>query len=171
MAKTFETHLRTVPLEEEPKFPTMVAIDALVAFVLTYLVRIAYTAFSSTGSTVILNDIYYYIPPDVITILPTTKGLSAALSSGGFIPLTATSTSVPEFGASDLSALISNFSTIDDVFQNGFLEGTKFFFLLTIQLLSTLLLSIIYSLETLPRRVTVIKPDFLFLLEQVNLIK
>ena len=113
VAKTFETHLRTVPLEEEPKFPTMVAIDALVAFVLTYLVRIAYTAFSSTGSTVILNDIYYYIPPDVITILPTTKGLSAALSSGGFIPLTATSTSVPEFGASDLSALISNFSTIE----------------------------------------------------------
>ena len=148
----------------------MAAIDALVAFVLTYLVRFACAAFSSAGSTVILNDVYYYIPPDVITILPTTKGLSAALSSGGFIPLTATSTSVPGFGASDLSALVSNFSTID-VFQDGFLEGTKFFLLLAIRLRSTLLLSIFYSIETLPRRVTAIKPAFIFLLEQVNLIK
>jgi len=148
----------------------MAAIDALVAFVLTYLVRFVCAAFSSAGSTVILNNIYYYIPPDVITTLPMTKGLSAALTSGGFIPLTATSTSVPGFGVSDLSALVSNFSTIDDVFQNGFLEGTKFFFLLATQLLSTLLLSIFYSLETLPR-VTVIKPVFLFLLEPVNPIK
>jgi hypothetical protein len=149
----------------------MAVIDALVAFVLTYLARFACAAFSSAGSTVILNDIYYYIPPDVITMLPMTEGLSAALSSGGFIPLTAISTSVPGLGASDLSALVSNFSTIDDVFQNGFLEGTKFFFLLVIQLLSTLLLSIFHSLETLPRRVTAIKPDFLFLLEPVNPIK
>ncbi|OCL14587.1 glutamyl-tRNA amidotransferase [Glonium stellatum] len=101
----------------------MVAIDVLATLALAYLVRIAGAAFSSTGFTVILNDIYYFVPPDVITTIPMAKILSTTASSGGFIPLTAITTSVPGFSTSDLSTVISKFSATDDVFQDGFLEA------------------------------------------------
>jgi hypothetical protein len=79
-------------------------------------------SFAPTGQTVELDGIPYYLPANPVTTLPTYGPLHRkAESSGGLSPLTVVTTSGP--GYSDLSAIVSNWSSIDDVFSEGFLEA------------------------------------------------
>ncbi|KAF2812363.1 glutamyl-tRNA amidotransferase [Mytilinidion resinicola] len=84
-----------------------------------------YAAFSSSGSTVFVNDIAYFVPPDVVGTLPSKiqDFTSRFHGSLGPVPITVITISKPGFQVSDLSALAANFSASDDVFQDGFLEA------------------------------------------------
>lgn len=73
----------------------------------------------STGVTVTLNDIPYYIPPDPVTTLSTKlQQLNGVASVGGLVPMTVIDTT-----GEDFSQTVSNYTTTDDVFQDGFLQG------------------------------------------------
>ncbi|MCJ1405391.1 hypothetical protein MMC11_008619 [Xylographa trunciseda] len=78
----------------------------------------------STGMTVVLNDIPYYIPAGpVATIKLGATQLNAGISAAGLVPLTVVETTSLTFSQSDLEAIIANYTASDDVFQNGFLQA------------------------------------------------
>ncbi|KAK0939281.1 hypothetical protein LTR29_009157 [Friedmanniomyces endolithicus] len=98
-----------------PSVSTAVAALSLLPGTLCY-------TFASTGQTVELDGIPYYLPgTPVCTILTHGQLHEMAQSSGGLTPLTVVTTSGP--GSSDLRSLVSNWTTIDDVFSAGFLEA------------------------------------------------
>jgi len=74
----------------------------------------------STGSTVALNDVYYYIPPDPVASIARHKGFAGPRS--GFAPLTVVTTNASSYTASEISATLTKYSEEDDVFQEAFAE-------------------------------------------------
>ncbi|KAF1989847.1 amidase signature enzyme [Aulographum hederae CBS 113979] len=68
----------------------------------------------TTGFTVSLNDIYYYVPPIPVSTIPSRRG------SNGFTPITVVSVTGSSFSSSDLAATVSNFTATDDVYQEAF---------------------------------------------------
>lgn len=78
---------------------------------------------SSTGFTVSLNDIPYYISPDPIASINITDSFARRHRSGFFTPVTVVSTDDVGFSGDIFASLVSNWTVVDDVFQNGFLEG------------------------------------------------
>ena len=80
--------------------------------------------FLSTGATVELNGIPYYVPPASIGKLGIDQSLSnAAVSIGGLLPLTVIKTNGTSYQSSDLHNTVNSFLANDDVFQTGFLDG------------------------------------------------
>lgn len=77
-------------------------------------------ALSTTGTTVFLNDVAYYIPPAPVGSLQFPATLSA---ESAFVPITVLQTT-SEVVATDISVLVANFTIEDDVYQSGFLEHT-----------------------------------------------
>ncbi|UNI13623.1 hypothetical protein JDV02_000348 [Purpureocillium takamizusanense] len=77
--------------------------------------------FVSTGSTVQLNGIPYYIPPSPIghveVQLPVTSDGPDPL------PITIINSVAKTFGSADLESIKTQFSRLDDVFQPGFLNA------------------------------------------------
>jgi hypothetical protein len=82
----------------------------------------ALTSVTSTGFTVSLDDVYYYLPPYSVAAVTIPQGLSDSLGPGTFAAVTVVSTADAGFGAAELSAVESNFTSMDDVWQSGFLE-------------------------------------------------
>ena len=81
----------------------------------------------STGSTLTLNGIPYYLPANPVATLKLSPGpLKSLPSTAGLIPLTVISTTSLSFNQADLDATIANFTAADDVFQAGFVEGKHF---------------------------------------------
>lgn len=78
-------------------------------------------SFSLTGSTVLLNDVAYYVPPDVIATISVPKSIS---KKDGLTPITVVSPSGKGFTEQALSSLVATYKNGDDVFQDGFLQGT-----------------------------------------------
>lgn len=84
--------------------------------------------FASTGVTVNLNDVAYYVPPVVVGTVPVSSALVKAVAAegpggGGLVPLTVVTTEKLVFGSSELETQITGFTAADDVFQDGFLES------------------------------------------------
>jgi hypothetical protein len=79
----------------------------------------AHAAVSSTGFTVSLTDIPYFLPPQSIATLPVTDSLKTAFSNGPFLPFTVMKSTT------EISAVTIQYLAEDDVFQTGFLEGTS----------------------------------------------
>ncbi|MCJ1309334.1 hypothetical protein MMC25_002993 [Agyrium rufum] len=78
----------------------------------------------STGSTLTVNDIPYYVPAAPLTTLSVRNGLLRSLpSAAGFVPLTVISTTSLTFSQASLESVISNFTASDDVFQSAFAEA------------------------------------------------
>lgn len=77
----------------------------------------------STGQTFVLNDIPYYVPATPFTTIPLLKPLESAASAGGLVPVTVLEVSASNATLSGLEQAIDGFS-IDDVWNEGFLEGT-----------------------------------------------
>ena len=93
-----------------------------VAFVLVNLV----TAGSyKAGSTVVVNDIYYYVPSAPVSSLGVGPNqLKAATTPGeDLIPLTVMRTNLSNFDATMLREEVEKYSATDDVFNPGFLQG------------------------------------------------
>ena len=97
----------------------------MLAFLILALINAVRAAsLVSTGSTLTLNGIPYYIPADPIATLRLSSGPLRSLSSAaGLVPLTVISTTSLSFNQADLDATVANFTAADDVFQSGFVEG------------------------------------------------
>jgi hypothetical protein len=77
----------------------------------------------STGTTVSLDGIAYYLPSDPVVRIPLPRAFSKFFNSVDFVPVTVANTNKKSFGATDLENLVTTFSSSDDVFQSGFLKG------------------------------------------------
>jgi hypothetical protein len=71
-------------------------------------------ALSSTGFTVSLTDIDYFLPPKPVASIAGCEGLQSLFEDGIFAPFTVL----------NAFSSISNIADDDDVWQEGFLEGT-----------------------------------------------
>ncbi|KAF2654919.1 glutamyl-tRNA amidotransferase [Lophiostoma macrostomum CBS 122681] len=81
-----------------------------------------FAAVSSTGYTVSLTDISYFIPPKPVGKISIPESLSDKFSNGPFVPLTVFTPGTTTFTAADISTLTAQYLAADDVFQEGFLE-------------------------------------------------
>ena len=76
-----------------------------------------------TGSTLVLNDIPYYVPATPYTTISFPASLKSAASAGGLVPVTVVSgVSASNSSLSTLEDIIGGFES-DDVWSEGFLEG------------------------------------------------
>ncbi|KAI9663804.1 MAG: hypothetical protein M1821_007294 [Bathelium mastoideum] len=91
---------------------------------LVFLISLAHAiTFASTGSTVELNGIPYYIPPTSVGKLPIDQNLSNQISAGyGLLPLTVIKTNGSSYSSVNLQSTVNNYIASDDVFQTGFLN-------------------------------------------------
>ena len=79
-------------------------------------------AVSSTGFTVSLTDVSYFVPPDSVATISVTEDLKAAFSiSWPFVPFTIIKST--GYSAAEISSVVAKYLTEDDVIQAGFLEG------------------------------------------------
>lgn len=76
------------------------------------------------GKTVIVGGIAYYASPEVVSIIDATQDqLKRALTTGqDLIPLTVISDSSSSFTVEVFRQIVGNYSKVDDVFNNGFLQ-------------------------------------------------
>lgn len=99
------------------------AIRALLA-ILNVVTFVQAISFESTGSTVILNDVPYYVPPTSVANLRIWgERLQTCASVAGLVPLTVVQTTSLTLSQTDFTAIITNYTSTDDVFQSAFLEG------------------------------------------------
>ncbi|KAH7386531.1 amidase signature domain-containing protein [Cadophora sp. MPI-SDFR-AT-0126] len=77
------------------------------------------------GSTVAVNDVYYYVPSVPVSSLGVGRyQLRAAASPGeDLIPLTVMKSNCSKFDASVLKEEVERYSTMDDVFNPGFMQA------------------------------------------------
>ena len=75
----------------------------------------------STGSTVILNGVPYFAPPNPVTTLLGGWVPSFYGAGTGLLPMTVVTTNQPQYGASDLDTSVQGYAG-DDVWQSGFLQ-------------------------------------------------
>lgn len=81
---------------------------------------------ASTGQTLVLNGIPYYVPATPFTTIPIIKPLKSAASAGSLVPVTVVGLSASNATLSGLEQAVDGFS-VDDVWNEGFLEGTWMF--------------------------------------------
>ena len=86
---------------------------------------LARASVSLTGSTVLLNDIPYFIPPKSIATLSFPFG---SLNENSFTALTVVEVDKAKFSQADLNAKVQEYATKDDVWQESFLECMHFVF-------------------------------------------
>ena len=77
---------------------------------------------TSTGQTLVLNDIPYYVPATPFTTILPVPLLQSIASAGGLIPVTIVALSAGNASLSGLEQTIDGFE-VDDVWNEGFLEG------------------------------------------------
>jgi hypothetical protein len=95
---------------------------AMNAAILGLLLPTAKAAVSSTGFTVSLTDVSYFIPPDSVATISVTEDLKAAFSiSWPFVPFTVIKST--GYSAAEISSVAAKYLAEDDVIQTGFLEG------------------------------------------------
>ena len=80
---------------------------------------VAKAAIIRTGSTVLLNNVPYFIPPRSVAVL---KLLPGRLNGNDFTPLTVIEVNEPTFDQAELQGQVQNYTAVDDVWQEGFLE-------------------------------------------------
>ncbi len=84
--------------------------------------------FTSTGSTVTLNGIPYYIPGTPLVSIPNFKARTLAGTKslfGGLVPVTVVGTSLVTFNLINLQQTVKEFGEKDDVWGEAFLSGIK----------------------------------------------
>lgn len=99
------------------------AVFARYSALLAAFVASSNAALSSTGFTVSLDDVPYYIAPNAIATINITKGFPSGSKSGFFTPITVINTDDVDFSGAIFDSVVSNWTETDDVFQSGFLQG------------------------------------------------
>jgi hypothetical protein len=89
---------------------------------------LVHAVITKSGSTVNLDGTYYYIPATAVSTLGLSSDELKTASTPGedLIPMTVMTGDFTAFDASTLQANIDNFSSEDDVFSTGFLQGSKY---------------------------------------------
>lgn len=75
----------------------------------------------TTGRTLLLNDIHYYVPPTAVGKIPEWQNTG---SFDELVPVTVINHNTTSFGSNDLEQVKEVFLRKDDVFQLGFLQGS-----------------------------------------------
>lgn len=81
---------------------------------------------ATTGSTVTLNGVPYYIPGTPYASRPNFKTRALGNKTtvlGGLVPITVVTTSSVTFNLADLQKTVKRFEESDDVWQPAFLSG------------------------------------------------
>lgn len=89
-------------------------ISAILHFL--FFAKLGASELVSTGQTVSVNGIPYYVPATPLTTV-TTRRLRRLHSLGGLVPVT-----VAESSAT-LQVIVQGYGEVDDVWSTGFLEG------------------------------------------------
>lgn len=89
--------------------------------VASLIVASVQAAVSSTGLTVSLTDVDYFLPPKPIAKISGCKELSTSFEDAMFVPFTVVK--AQGYGV-DVAALTASYAE-DDVWQEGFMEGTR----------------------------------------------
>ncbi|KZM28146.1 uncharacterized protein EKO05_0005829 [Ascochyta rabiei] len=76
---------------------------------------------SSTGFTVSLTDIDYFLPPKPVARIAGCEEIKAAYADGPFVPFTVVKSH--ESGTLDTASIAAQFAEQDDVWQEGFLDA------------------------------------------------
>lgn len=76
---------------------------------------------TSTGITVSLGDVSYFLPPKVVASISLSEDVKRMLVSGTFVPFTVVKGG--DYSAAELASVTAKYLEEDDVFQEGFLEG------------------------------------------------
>lgn len=82
----------------------------------------AQATLKNTGTTVVLNEIPYYVSPDSIATM-SIYGAFGRAKSTGLLPMTVFTASVAYYTESDMNATVTKYLADDDVFQTEFLDG------------------------------------------------
>lgn len=97
---------------------------ALALVALGLLRQVSALTFASTGQTVVLDGIYFYLPADPVIVLAPENTLSRkAAGTGGITPLTVVTANSTLYTSKDLAATIKTYKDSDDVYTEGFLEA------------------------------------------------
>ena len=103
-------------------FSYAMAISNLITFSLFSLLDVVAASLTSTGQTLLLNDIPYYVPATPFTTISPLTSLNTLYSASGLVPVTIVGVSASNSSLSNLESIINGFS-VDDVWNEGFLEG------------------------------------------------
>ena len=93
---------------------------AVISFLLT--VRFTTAALTSTGQTLLLNGIDYYVPATPYIKVSSLPILNSVASAAGLVPVTVVEVSAANSSQSSIEGIINGFG-FDDVWNEGFLEG------------------------------------------------
>jgi hypothetical protein len=100
--------------------------DVMHVAVLGFLLSTVKAAVSSTGFTVSLTDVPYFLPPTSVATILVTEDLKTVFSANSpFVPFTVIKST--GYSAAELSSVVAKYLAEDDVFQTGFLEGMLIF--------------------------------------------
>ena len=107
------------------------SVSALVALALSFCFVIAGPAsVTSTGSTVELNGISYFVPSHPFTSIPGTLDVASLVGSkptdSSWVPITVVKPSTQSFGISELQDVFKTYRETDDVWSSDFLAGLSF---------------------------------------------
>ena len=76
------------------------------------------------GTTVTLNDVSFYVPPESISVIPSAaEQLINASSVGDLVPVTIVEASGSDYDIVALESTIADYLVKDDIFNEGFLQG------------------------------------------------
>jgi hypothetical protein len=78
-------------------------------------------AVKSTGFTVSLTDIDYFLPPKPVASIAGCDSLKAAFAESPFVPFTVIKGD--GYGKLDVASATAKYAAEDDVWQDGFLDG------------------------------------------------
>ena len=112
--------------QPEPAYRTTMifvplVVPALVSCILS--IRLTAAALTSTGQTLLLDDIPYYVPATPYTKVSGFPSLKPATSANGLVPVTVLGLPSTDGSLTTIQSIIAGFSAVDDVWSQGFLDG------------------------------------------------
>lgn len=99
----------------------------MLSTLVTLVVAFLALAENVVGRTITVNGIPFYPSSDVIATLSLSASQKDACKNLDLIPLTVVDGGKAAFGISELQSIVKTFTTSDDVFNTGFLQGMNFF--------------------------------------------
>jgi len=87
--------------------------------VASFIVSGVQAAVSSTGFTVSLTDIDYFLPPKPVAKISSCEEIQASFEDAPFVPFTVVKA---QNGSLDVASLTASYAH-DDVWQDGFMDG------------------------------------------------
>lgn len=104
--------------------PVMIFLNLLVLVALAQIFHVQATL-STTGFTVNLNGVSYFVPPKSVGSVPSRGRRYPQPGYGSFTPITVVTTNMTSYKQQDFSATLAGFKKTDDVYQDGFSSGMQ----------------------------------------------